>query len=67
MRKILLSMLAAVAMLPASVMAQDYCTIDPSVTPQGPTKHGYTEFIISDNNGPSRNSGACVKLKKVEC
>ncbi len=54
MRKILLSMLAAVAMLPASVMAQDYCTIDPSVTPQGPTKHGYTEFIISDNNGNSQ-------------
>ena len=54
MRKILLSMLAAVAMLPASVMAQDYCTIDPSVTPQGPTPHGYTEFIISDNNGNSQ-------------
>ena len=54
MRKILLSMLAAAAMLPASVMAQDYCIIDPSVTPQGQTLHGYTEFIISDNNGNSQ-------------
>ena len=33
---------------------KDYCTIPSTITPSGPNARGYSEFIISDNNGNSQ-------------